>query len=68
MLRTEELRAFLLEFLKTFSEQHQSLHFQACLTGIDTLARSRCPERLGPSAVLREEDGIRLSTHLHMRW
>ena len=65
MLRTEELRAFLLEFLKTFSEQHQPLQFQLCLNGVERLAREKCLERLGPGAALREEDGARLK---HVVW
>ena len=60
MLRTEELRAFLLEFLKTFCESIQTLKFQLCLQGVERLIRdirhSVCDSF--PTASDAERDGF----------
>jgi hypothetical protein len=59
MLRTEQLRAFLLEYLKAAAHRRQQLQFSYCLSGVAGIAKARCPELIAGDE-LREEDGARL--------
>ena len=64
MLRTEQLRAFLLEYLKAAANQQGQLQYSHCLSGVTAIAKEKCPDLLGGDH-LRDEDGARLK---HVIW
>ena len=64
MLRTEQLRAFLLEYLKGVANLRDQLQYSHCLSGVTGIAKERCPDVLGGDH-LRDEDGARLK---HVVW
>ena len=66
MLQTEQLRAFLLEYLKSvMNKTGQSLQFDYCLSGVEGIAKKRCPDQFKHEMGLRDEDGARLT---HVIW
>jgi len=65
MLRTEDLRAFLLEFLKPFLSRRDGLQYSDCLSGVTAIVKQRCVKHLPDGNNLRDEDGARLK---HVIW
>lgn len=73
-MRTEQLRALLLEFLSEWSAPNtpDTLTYRSCITGVTKLAEKRCPDELQRQARasqetydLHEEDQSRLK---HVIW
>ncbi len=64
MIRSEELRALLLEFLKAFPDEQQ-LQFPLCMNGVEKLVRDRCVPQSGSSVRQRQELGAPLK---HVVW
>ena len=44
MLQTEQLRAFLLEYLKTVVNRRDQLQYASYLNGVEHIAKERCPD------------------------
>lgn len=65
MLQTEQLRAFLLEYLKAVVNRRDQLQFASCLSGVERIAKVRCPDQFAHGAGLLDEDGARLK---HVIW
>lgn len=65
MLQTEQLRAFLLEYLKAVVDRRDQLQYTSCLSGVEYIAKERCPEQFAHGAGFRDEDGARLK---HVIW
>ncbi len=57
---TEQLRAFLLEYLKVVVNQKDQLQYSYCLSNVRSIAKERCP-----GLYQEEEDGVRLK---HVNW
>jgi len=65
-MQTEQLRALLLEYLKTtLNQRHQTLQFTYCLSGVEHIAKERCPDEFQHGAGFSDEDGARLK---HVIW
>lgn len=64
-MRSEQLRALLLEYLKSVASRRDKLQYTHCLSGVEGLAQQHCPNELGGSGQLRDEDGARLK---HVIW
>lgn len=60
MVGTEQLRAFLLEYLKGVINQRDQLQYSYCLSNVRSMAKERCP-----GLYREEEDGVRLK---HVIW
>lgn len=65
MLQTEQLRAFLLEYLKLVVDSQDQLQYATCLSGVEHIAKVRCPDQFAHGAGFRDEDGARLK---HVIW
>ena len=65
MLQTEQLRAFLLEYLKAVVDRRDQLQYASCLSGVEHIAKERCPDHFAHGAGFRDEDGARLK---HVIW
>ena len=64
-MRSEELRAFLLEYLKAVASRQDQLQYISCLNGVTEIVEQRCPKQLVPGEGLKDEDGVRLK---HVIW
>jgi hypothetical protein len=60
MLQTEQLRAFLLEYLKAVVNRRDQLQYASCLSGVERIAKERCPDQLADGAGFSDKDGARL--------
>lgn len=65
MLQTEQLRAFLLEFLRAAVNRRDQLQYADCLSGVQHIARLRCTDQFADGEGFRDEDGTRLK---HVIW
>jgi hypothetical protein len=65
MLQTEQLRAFLLEYLKAVVNRRDQLQYASCLSGVEHIAKERCPDQLADGAGFSDKDGARLK---HVIW
>lgn len=65
MLQTEQLRAFLLEYLRAVVNRRDQLQYASCLSGVEHIAKERCPDQFAHGAGFRDEDGARLK---HVIW
>lgn len=65
MFQTEQLRAFLFEYLKAVAGRQDQLQFASCLNAVEHIARERCADEFAHGRGFRDEDGARLK---HVIW
>jgi hypothetical protein len=73
MLQTEQLRAFLLEYLKAVVNRRdrshngirEELQYGSCLSGVEEIARNRCPDQFAQGVRFPDKYGARLK---HVIW
>lgn len=65
MFQTEQLRAFLLVYLKDVVKRREQLQYEDCLRGVEHIARQRCSEQFDKGEGFQNEDGARLK---HVIW
>jgi hypothetical protein len=66
-MESETLRAFLIQYLKSFfgPNQREDLQWEHCYSGVSRLVSERKPEHIGSGQKLREEDAALLK---HLVW